>query len=55
MSKQNPTGKLDLYQQLYQAYSEVHSDLTRQQCQIDFNKKWKTIKECKNLSEEAEK
>jgi hypothetical protein len=27
MSKQNPTGKPDLYQQLYQAYSEVHSDL----------------------------
>ncbi|EFX75970.1 hypothetical protein DAPPUDRAFT_107360 [Daphnia pulex] len=40
---------------LYQAYSEVHSDLTRQQCQIEFNKKWKTIKECKNRSEEAEK
>lgn len=55
MSKQNPTGKPDLYQQLYQAYSEVHSDLTRQQCQIEFNKKWKTIKECKNRSEEAEK
>jgi hypothetical protein len=29
--------------------------LTRQQCQIEFNKKWKTIKECKNRSEEAEK
>ena len=55
MSKQIPTGKPDLYQQLYQAYSEVHSDLTRQQCQIEFNKKWKTIKECKNRSEEAEK
>ena len=29
--------------------------MTRQQCQIEFNKKWKTIKECKNRSEEAEK
>ncbi|EFX64643.1 hypothetical protein DAPPUDRAFT_117997 [Daphnia pulex] len=55
MSKQNTTGKPDLYQQLYQGYSEVHSDLTRQQCQKEFNKKWKTIKECKNRSEEAEK
>ncbi|EFX66906.1 hypothetical protein DAPPUDRAFT_115916 [Daphnia pulex] len=55
MSKQNTTGKPDLYQQLYQAYSEVHSDLTRQQCQKEFYQKWKTIKEFKNRSEEAEK
>ena len=47
--------KLDLYQELYQAFCEVHAHLTGQQCQEQFNTKWKTIKESENCLVEAEK